>query len=213
MAQETPSGEAGDIRRKAIIRLAVAAAITAVALTALWFLDKSGKPAKSPAKPVPAPITTALPTPTRPPEPPPTQQAPAPQESGKTATAPAAAHPAPPPPPSVKPEPAKPAPPPPATAKPAPAPVVPAKQPAITPARTEPAAPSGGTYTVQLGVFSNPVYALELVDRLKKQGIRAYVETRVQVGPFLNRDEAEKAQAELKRLGVSGLVGRSAATK
>jgi DedD protein len=60
---------------------------------------------------------------------------------------------------------------------------------------------------VQLGVFSNPLNAQELVERLKKLGIRAYTETRVQVGPFQNKAEADKAQAELKRLGISGLVG------
>ena len=67
--------------------------------------------------------------------------------------------------------------------------------------------PAGRGYVVQLGVFTEPANAQELVARLRKQGIRAYTETRVHVGPFLNRAEAEKAQAELRRLGISGVVG------
>jgi DedD protein len=67
--------------------------------------------------------------------------------------------------------------------------------------------PAAGDYVVQLGVFTNPGNAQELVERLKKQGIRAYTETRVQVGPFKNKAEAEKAQVELKRIGISGLLG------
>ncbi len=75
------------------------------------------------------------------------------------------------------------------------------------------AEPTGGNYTVQLGVFSNPTNATDLVDRLRRHGIKAYVETRVQVGPFLNRAEAEKARAELQRMGLNGLLGRTAASQ
>jgi len=44
------------------------------------------------------------------------------------------------------------------------------------------------------------------VDKLNKQGIRAHLEARVQLGPFLNRQEAEKAQAEMRKLGYNALV-------
>lgn len=61
-------------------------------------------------------------------------------------------------------------------------------------------------YVVQLGVFADPANARDLVDRLIKVGVRAQMETRVQLGPFANRQEAEKARAELMRLGVKGVV-------
>jgi DedD protein len=63
-----------------------------------------------------------------------------------------------------------------------------------------------GSFVVQLGVFSNPARAEELVRQLKEKGIRASTETRVHVGPFLNRQEADKAQTEMRRLGLSGVV-------
>jgi DedD protein len=68
-----------------------------------------------------------------------------------------------------------------------------------------PAASSKG-FVVQLGVFSNPDNARELVDKLNKQGIRAHMEARVQIGPFLNRQEADKAQSEMRKLGYNALV-------
>jgi DedD protein len=70
-----------------------------------------------------------------------------------------------------------------------------------------------GSFVVQLGVFSNPARAEELVRQLKEKGIRASTETRVHVGPFLNRKEAEKAQVEMRRLGLSGVVTTAAPTK
>lgn len=75
-----------------------------------------------------------------------------------------------------------------------------------------PIAATGG-FVVQLGVFSTPARAEELVRKLRNQGIRASTETRVHVGPFLNRQEAEKAQAEMRRLGINGVVTTAAPTK
>lgn len=71
----------------------------------------------------------------------------------------------------------------------------------------------GGGYVVQLGVFANPENARELVERLRRQGVRAHLETRVQVGPFLDRREADKARAELSRLGYTPLLTTAAPTK
>jgi DedD protein len=62
-------------------------------------------------------------------------------------------------------------------------------------------------------VFSNPERARELVNKLTKQGIRAHMETRVHLGPFANREEAEKAQAEMRKLGMQALITPAAATK
>lgn len=90
-----------------------------------------------------------------------------------------------------------------------------APPPAIRPAKvaatpeTSPV-PAAGGFIVQLGVFSNPDNARDLVQRLNRQGIKAYSETRVMVGPFLNRQEAEKANAELARLGIKAVVSGAA---
>lgn len=208
MAQESAQEEGTDIRRKAAVRLGIAALVTVLALGALWWLDRSGKEKPKPKPATPAPIVSA-PSPT----PPATPVEPAPPEAGREPPV----EETPPPPPS------------PAMTQPAPAK---AAQPAATATRRpaaattpptstrqppEPArpamAPSNGGFVVQLGVFSNPKNAQELVDRLAKLGIRAYTETRVHVGPFLNKAEADKAQAELKRLGISGLVGPAGTTK
>jgi cell division septation protein DedD len=59
---------------------------------------------------------------------------------------------------------------------------------------------------VQTGVFSSTENALALQARLKDQGIPAFVETRVVVGPFRNRAEAEAAKKRLRELGLQGLV-------
>lgn len=59
---------------------------------------------------------------------------------------------------------------------------------------------------LQLGVFNDPARAEELVQRLRQQGLRASTETRVHLGPYLNREEAEKARTEVRRLGLEGLV-------
>ncbi|MFA9439766.1 SPOR domain-containing protein [Uliginosibacterium sp. sgz301328] len=64
-----------------------------------------------------------------------------------------------------------------------------------------PAAAPAGTYIVQLGVFSSAANADQLVRRLKQKGISARVETRVELGPFKNREEAVAAQTQLRRAG------------
>ena len=76
-----------------------------------------------------------------------------------------------------------------------------------------PAAPpliSGGVakaYVLQLGVFNNTANAEELFAKLKKHGIPAQIESRVQVGPFNSAAEADAARAKLKALGMdSGLL-------
>jgi cell division septation protein DedD len=76
---------------------------------------------------------------------------------------------------------------------------------AVPPSQVPPAA-TGKGYVVQLGVFTNPDNARELVEKLNKQGIRAHLEARVQIGPFLNKQEADKAQIEMRKLGYNALV-------
>jgi DedD protein len=215
MSAENGMPDNEDVKKKALLRLAVAGVVTAAALGGLWWLDKSSGEAKK-AKPVitaPAPIVTApatetpVPATEAPATAPPTPAVETTAEHPATAPETTAAETAPPPPrvsntPKPTPSPA-PAPthtsvaPPVAKAAPAPLP------PAVLP---PPIQPSGKGYIVQLGVFSNPDNAREMVEKLNKQGVRAHLEARVQIGPFLNRQEAEKAQAEMRKLGYNALV-------
>jgi len=101
---------------------------------------------------------------------------------------------------------------------PAPAPTVVAKAevptakaaaPAPTPPKTEVEAIRNG-YMVQLGVFSAPGNAQALVDKVDALGIPAHIESRVVVGPFKNRSEADAARRKLTASGLGkGLVVRS----
>lgn len=221
MAAENNLPDNDDVKKKALVRLTVAGLVTAAALAGLWWLDQ-GKQApaeKAAPAPQPAPIQPAP----APQPPPPQTEAPATTEGEAPAAEPSAPTPetpadtgapreAPPPPrvsnvprqaPAVVQPPARPvqaAPAPPPAPKPAPAP---------TPAVPQ----AGGGFMVQLGVFSSPARAEELVQRLRKQGIRATTETRVHVGPFLNREEAEKAQIEMRRLGLNGVITTVTPTK
>jgi DedD protein len=217
--------ENDDVRKKALLRLAVAGIVTSAALAGLWWLDRSGGEPKSPVQATsPAPIVAAKP---------PTVEAPEIDEPiGETESPetdldavvqdPAAAMEvpgeplmqpsmAPPPPPKVSnsprsaPPPIHMPPPPRGDASPPPPRPTSSQPPAAEPApRVEP--PSGKGYVVQLGVFSNPDNARELVDKLARAGVRAHLEARVQLGPFQNREEAEKARLEMRKLGYNALL-------
>ncbi len=97
-----------------------------------------------------------------------------------------------------------------ATPAPAPAIRVPlAEKPAPLPRLPAPAiAPQGSSfgYQVQLGLFSSPDNAERLVSDLKRHGITARTETRVQLGPFRTRAEAEEAMQRLRALGYQPLL-------
>lgn len=86
---------------------------------------------------------------------------------------------------------------------------------AITPAPTSKARPAGSSlgYKVQLGLFSNLANAQKLVDTLKANGIEAHTETRVHVGPFRTRAEAEEAMNKLRQLGYTPLLAPSSQLK
>lgn len=62
------------------------------------------------------------------------------------------------------------------------------------------------SYLVQAGVFSNHGRAEELQALLIANGIPSTLETRVQVGPFKNKAEADAARSKLKLLGVESLL-------
>lgn len=222
MATENGMPENEDVKKKALLRLGVAGVITAAALAGLWWLDQGADKAKSapPKVTSPAPIVPAASPETAPPQ---TEPAGTETPAIKEVETPASPQPAeaaprtpnePPPPPRVS-NGTK-APPPPAqpgatptraattTSAPAPPPSAPQAQ-SQAPAPAQ-AIPAGKGYVVQLGVFSNPDNAREMVEKLNRQGIRAHLEARVQLGPFLNRNEAEKAQAEMRKLGYGALV-------
>jgi DedD protein len=69
-------------------------------------------------------------------------------------------------------------------------------------------APGAAGFVVQLGVFQSVEHAQSLQAKLKEQGIPTTLETRVIIGPFQDRAEADATQRKLKALGVSGLVAQ-----
>lgn len=223
MATEMGMPENEDVRKKALLRLGIAGVVTITALAGLWWLDQGSEKKKpepivaaSPTPILPAPPTEIAPPQTETPNPPgPTQSdtssSPAISEAGTGAPM------EPPPPPRVSNAPTPlPSSPPrqdvphPATAPAQAQPAVPAAAP-MPPAAPSPtqAMPAGKGFVVQLGVFSNPDNAREMLEKLNKQGIRAHMEARVQIGPFLNRREAERAQSEMRKLGYNALVTTS----
>lgn len=218
MPTENAMPQSDDVKKKALVRLSIAGIVTTAALGALWWLDQSGDGQKKPAQTSPAPIVAA-------PQPevaPPTAETPAttpdalPEEAPTGTSAPSPTNDMPadtPPPPKVSNNMLAPS----RSGAPA-ASSVPPSTPAAAPQTATPAPPlrpaveplqpnaTDKGFVVQLGVFSNPDNARELVEKLKKQGIRAHLEARVQMGPFLNRQEAEKAQSEMRKLGYNALI-------
>jgi DedD protein len=61
---------------------------------------------------------------------------------------------------------------------------------------------SARQFVVQMGVFSNVANAEELRAKLELHGIPAQIESRVQVGPFQTRVEAEAARDRLRTIGM-----------
>ena len=70
----------------------------------------------------------------------------------------------------------------------------------------KPAPETGKAYVVQVGVFMSPANAQTLQQKLLKAGIPAHTETRVQLGPFEDRREAETALAKVNKLGVNAVL-------
>ena len=61
-------------------------------------------------------------------------------------------------------------------------------------------------FLLQAGVFSSAQRAEELHAKLTLSGVPSTLETRVQVGPFKTRQEAEAAQERLRQLGIESLL-------
>jgi DedD protein len=82
--------------------------------------------------------------------------------------------------------------------------------------KTEPAADKKpGKFIIQVAALASRDKVDELQDRLKNAGIKSYTQrvatdngerTRIRVGPFGSKEEAEKARARLSRLGLSGTL-------
>lgn len=106
-------------------------------------------------------------------------------------------------------------------AKPAPkADNAPQSQPAAAaasrPEKAEKAAPeAAGRFVVQVGAFADAAVARDARVKVEKLGLHTYTQavdtdngkrTRVRVGPFASRDEAEQAAARLKAAGLPAAV-------
>ena len=61
-------------------------------------------------------------------------------------------------------------------------------------------------YALQAGVFSDPRRAEELQARLMQEGVPVTIESRVQVGPFKTKAEAEAARSKLTALGIETVL-------
>ena len=68
---------------------------------------------------------------------------------------------------------------------------------------------SEATYVVQVGVFNSPANAQALQNQLRRAGLEARLETRVQIGPFKDKREAEQAIARAKKLGINAILVKS----
>lgn len=79
---------------------------------------------------------------------------------------------------------------------------------AVSPSPRADSAPlrPGTGYALQAGVFADTRRAEELHALLTLNGIPSTIESRVQVGPFRTRQEAEAARARMQALGVEALL-------
>ena len=72
-------------------------------------------------------------------------------------------------------------------------------------------ASAGNSFVVQIGAFGDGAKAASIAADLKRRGFAAYTEkvgamTRVRIGPFGGRDDADKAAQRVRASGLSGSV-------
>lgn len=85
--------------------------------------------------------------------------------------------------------------------------VTPTPPPAMDTAPTEKSAMvPAKAYMIQVGVFTSPANAQALQKQLQRAGIESHLETRVQLGPFKDRQDADKALARAKKLGINAVL-------
>ena len=78
--------------------------------------------------------------------------------------------------------------------------------PVANPVPAEKSVVPGKAYMIQVGVFSSPANAQALQKQLHRAGMDAHLETRVQLGPFKDKQEADKALARAKKLGINAVL-------
>ncbi len=71
-----------------------------------------------------------------------------------------------------------------------------------------PSAPPRNGYVLQSPRLPDTARAEELQAKLAEIGIPSTVETRLQIGPFRNRTEAENARRKVTELGIDGSLQR-----
>jgi DedD protein len=59
---------------------------------------------------------------------------------------------------------------------------------------------------IQVGVFTSPANAQALQKQLQRAGIEAHLETRVQLGPFEDKRDADKALSRARKLGINAVL-------
>lgn len=92
----------------------------------------------------------------------------------------------------------------------------PASSPPSRPAKADATvADANGRFVVQIGAFADAAVARETRAKVEKLGLRSYTQavetdsgkrTRVRLGPFGSRDEAEAAAAKVKAAGLPAVV-------
>lgn len=85
----------------------------------------------------------------------------------------------------------------------------PVAAPEVVKAEVRPA--EAANHVVQVGAFSNAATAAQEADKLKAWGFKAYTEqingtTRVRVGPYADRDKAEKVRLLLEKRGLHPVI-------
>ena len=65
---------------------------------------------------------------------------------------------------------------------------------------------SAKAYLVQVGIFRSRANAQALQKQLQRAGIQAHLETRVQLGPFKDKREADKALSSARKLGIEAVL-------
>jgi len=90
----------------------------------------------------------------------------------------------------------------------------PQAQPASKP-EAKPVAEAAGRFVVQVGAFADTAVAREARAKVEKLGLHTYTQSvdtdngkriRVRLGPFVTRDEADKAAAKVKAAGLPAAV-------
>jgi len=98
---------------------------------------------------------------------------------------------------------------------PKPAPEKTAKTAPVKPAAPPSAKPDSAQYVIQVIALADADKANELREKIVAAGVKSYTEvvktvkgdvTRVRAGPFADRKAAEKAQEQLKAIGLSGNI-------